>query len=231
MTDRAKKQIRDAWDWMKQHHPLINSLNIDEPSDLMNATENVVVYDSESSGRRNINVSGLRAYHTGLVGTGGPRTANELSNLDNLPIGGSGGDQQLVKYSNPRLLEYLFPTLYPEGRGFFSKDYDGIQTGHNQRIQYHEYVINQEEGEDEAETFSAGNDDSKYSKHTTKSYAKFRLLGLDRRRGRNVKFILMMFDWIQKAAVFGYQMRLAPATTAGKATRAHMMSWSAQTIV
>jgi len=31
----------------------------------------------------------------------------------------------------------------------------------------------------------------------------------------------MMFDWIQKSAIFGYQMRLAPVTTAGRATRAY----------
>ncbi|KAG0336081.1 hypothetical protein BG004_008209 [Podila humilis] len=241
MTDEDKQRVRDAWDWMKQNHPLISCLKIDEPSDLMNATENVVVYTRESSGRRNINVSGLRAYHMGPVGTGGPRTANELSNIDNLPIGVLGGDQQLVKYSNPCLLGYLFPTLYPEGRGFFSKDYDGIQSRTNQIIQYHDdaidnHVIAQdneldlndemahplaqsddeedresEESEYEAEAYSAGNDESKYSKHTIKSYAKFCLLSPDRLWGCN----------IQKATIFGYQMRVTPAKTASRATRAH----------
>lgn len=31
----------------------------------------------------------------------------------------------------------------------------------------------------------------------------------------------MMFDWIQKSAIFGYQMCMAPAATGGRATRAH----------
>ena len=31
----------------------------------------------------------------------------------------------------------------------------------------------------------------------------------------------MMFDWIQKSAIFNYQMRVAPAMTNGRATRAH----------
>lgn len=61
---------------------------------------------------------------------------------------------------------------------------------------------------------------SKYNKFTIKNYAKFRLLSVDRRWGRSVKFILMMFDWIQKDAIFSYQRRIAPLTTGGRATRA-----------
>lgn len=133
-----KQKICDAWDWMKQHHPLIRRVNVDEPSDLMNATETIVEQELGTSERRNVNVSALRAYHMGPVGTGGPRTADESSNLDNMPIGVLGRDQQLVKYSNPCLLGYLFPTLYPEGRGFFSKDYDGINNAQSQRIQCHD---------------------------------------------------------------------------------------------
>ncbi|KAF8924703.1 hypothetical protein BGZ47_003756, partial [Haplosporangium gracile] len=41
------------------------------------------------------------------------------------------------------------------------------------------------------------------------------------RWGRNIKFILMMFGWIQKSAIFSYQMRLAPITAASRATRAY----------
>ncbi|KAG0243352.1 hypothetical protein BG011_003155, partial [Mortierella polycephala] len=61
---------------------------------------------------------------------------------------------------------------------------------------------------------------SKYSKFTIKNYAKFRLLSVDRRWGRNIKFILMMFDWIQKSAIFAYQRRVARPTTSGRKTRA-----------
>ncbi|KAG0377844.1 hypothetical protein BGX24_005336 [Mortierella sp. AD032] len=61
---------------------------------------------------------------------------------------------------------------------------------------------------------------SKYSKSTIKNYAKFRLLNVDRRWGRNIKFILMMFDWIQKSAIFAYQRRLARSSTGGRLTRA-----------
>lgn len=138
MKPEEKQKICRAWDWLKLNHPLIRQVDVDEPGDLMNATENVVEQEPESHGARNVNVSGLRAYHLGPVGTGGPRTADESSNLDNMPIGILGRDQQLVKYSNPCLLGYLFPTLYPEGRGFFSKDYDGIEVGQNQRIRYHD---------------------------------------------------------------------------------------------
>ncbi|KAG0045470.1 hypothetical protein BGZ90_008449 [Linnemannia elongata] len=75
---------------------------------------------------------------------------------------------------------------------------------------------------DESEEADIGpGGETKYSKYTIKSYAKFRLLSVDRRWGRNVKFILMMFDWIQKSAIFSYQMRLASTTTAGRATRTY----------
>ncbi|KAF9397119.1 hypothetical protein BGZ94_006392, partial [Podila epigama] len=82
--------------------------------------------------------------------------------------------------------------------------------------------IESSEGEqsEEEEVGDATEDDSRYSKHTIKGYAQFRLLGPDRRWGRNIKFILMMFDWIQKNAIFGYQMRMASARTEGRATRA-----------
>ncbi|KAK5814188.1 hypothetical protein F5H01DRAFT_393710 [Linnemannia elongata] len=63
----------------------------------------------------------------------------------------------------------------------------------------------------------------KYSKSTIKNYAKFRLLNVDRRWNRNIKFILMMFDWIQKSAIFAYQRRLARSSTGGRLTRAEDM--------
>ncbi|KAF9323919.1 hypothetical protein BG006_001005, partial [Podila minutissima] len=248
ISAEEKQKICDAWDWMKKKHPLIREVNMEEPSDLMNATESVQIEELESSARRNVNESGLRAFHIGPVDTGGPRTADESNKLENMVIGILGQDQQLVKYSNPCLLGYLFPTLYPKGRGFFSLDYGGIGDGQNQEIQYHEgnaniqqmeeakyveadqngYVSQSDSDGDEnnehnesEELEVEGNGASKYSKHTLKSYAKFRLLSVDRRWGRNIKFILMMFDWIQKSAIFGYQLRIAPAMTAGRATRAH----------
>jgi len=73
-----------------------------------------------------------------------------------------------------------------------------------------------------AEELDAENQEntSKYSKSSIKNYAKFRLLNVDRRWGRNIKFILMMFDWIQKSAIFAYQRRLARSSTGGRLTRA-----------
>ncbi|KAF9200599.1 hypothetical protein BGZ49_009157 [Haplosporangium sp. Z 27] len=108
---------------------------MDEPSDLMNASESMATHDSDPSGRKNINVSRLRAIHMGPVGIGGPKTADESNKLENMPIGILGSEQKLVKYSNPCLLGYLFPTLYPEGRGYFSLDYEGIDIDQNQEIQ------------------------------------------------------------------------------------------------
>jgi hypothetical protein len=70
------------------------------------------------------------------------------------------------------------------------------------------------------ETDAQIQENSKYSKFTIKNYAKFRLLSVDRRWGRNIKFILMMFDWIQKSAIFAYQRRVARPTTGGRKTRA-----------
>ncbi|KAF9979620.1 hypothetical protein BGZ75_009419 [Mortierella antarctica] len=55
-----------------------------------------------------------------------------------MAIGIEGPNQTLVKYSNPCLLGYLFPTLYPVGRGYFSLDYDGIQEDMDQGIIYYE---------------------------------------------------------------------------------------------
>jgi hypothetical protein len=135
MKPEEKQKIVRAWDWLKQNHPLIKQVDVDEPSDLMNATEKVVDKEPESNERRDVNESGFRACHMGPVGTGGPRTADESNNLDNLAIGILGRDQELVKYSNPYLLGYLFPTLYPEGQGFFSKEHGVIEVDRIQKVQ------------------------------------------------------------------------------------------------
>ena len=83
-------------------------------------------------------MSPLGAYHMGPVGTGGPTTADESNNLANLTIGLLGRNQEAVKYSNPCLLGYLFPTLYPRGQGFYSLDYDGVKRGHNDQIEFYD---------------------------------------------------------------------------------------------
>lgn len=136
-----RKKIRKAWKWLKKMHPLIKEMDIDDPRELLNATESMRLQESDLSGRTNVNVSGLRAYHMGPIDTGGPRTADESQRLENMAIGIQGRDQKLVKYSNPCLLGYLFPTLYPRGKGFFSLDYDGIQNTVGQEVQYHEGKI------------------------------------------------------------------------------------------
>ncbi|KAF8945665.1 hypothetical protein BGZ47_002225 [Haplosporangium gracile] len=111
-------------------------MDVDEPSDLMNATEKVVDREPESNERRDVNESGFRSCHMGPVGTGSPRTADEANNLDNMATGILGRDQELVKYSNPYLLGHSFPTLYPEGRGFFSKGHGIVEVDKIQSVQF-----------------------------------------------------------------------------------------------
>lgn len=137
MSDYDKQRICNAWHWMKLHHPLIKSLDIEEPSDMTNATETLLQPVSELTNEVD-GMSRLGAYHMGPVGTGGPTTADESNNIANLTIGLLGRDQQLVKYSNPCLLGYLFPTLYPQGRGFYSMDYDGVKNGDNDEIDFYD---------------------------------------------------------------------------------------------
>ncbi|KAF9080150.1 hypothetical protein BGX23_002575, partial [Mortierella sp. AD031] len=141
MKPEEKQNILRAWDWLKHYHPLVRQVDVDDPNDLVNASERVFEQEQETAGRRNVNESGFRAYHMGPVDTGGPRTADESNNVDDMAIGILGRKQQLVKYSNPHLLGYLFPTLYPVGQGFYSKDYGGIKRERNQNIQYHDDTI------------------------------------------------------------------------------------------
>ncbi|KAK3842807.1 MAG: hypothetical protein J3R72DRAFT_420982 [Linnemannia gamsii] len=46
MKPEEKLKILRAWDWLKQNHPLIKQVDVNEPSDLMNATEKVVDKDT-----------------------------------------------------------------------------------------------------------------------------------------------------------------------------------------
>ncbi|KAI7818574.1 hypothetical protein BC939DRAFT_462526, partial [Gamsiella multidivaricata] len=137
LSIQDKIRIRAAWLWMKLNHPLIKELNVDEPSDLTDATETLLEYNAEAADE-SANMSRLEAFHMGPVGTGGPTTADEANNLANLTFGLLGRDQEVVKYSNPRLLGYLFPTLYPSGQGFFSLDYSGVKRGCNGEIEVFE---------------------------------------------------------------------------------------------
>lgn len=140
MSNRDKERVCNAWYWMKMNHPLIKDLQIEDPSDLTNATETLLEPDEEMEEEMEDEMeeevtSRLRACHLGAIGTGGPTTADELNNLANLNFGLLGRDQEVVKYSNPCLLGYLFPTLYPRGRGFFSLDYSGARRGHDVQIE------------------------------------------------------------------------------------------------
>lgn len=155
-----KMRIRAAWLWMKINHPLIKDLNVDEPSDLTNATETLVENDTEGTDEY-VDKSRLEACHMGPVGTGGPSTADEANNLANLTIGLLGRDQEIVKYSNPCLLGYLFPTLYPGGQGFFSLDYSGVKRRCIGEIEVYEtegITYRNEEGSIEYPLFSSEND-------------------------------------------------------------------------
>lgn len=44
----------------------------------------------------------------------------------------------MVKHSNPCLLGYLFPTLYPRGPGFYSLDYDGVKRENIDQIEVYD---------------------------------------------------------------------------------------------
>jgi hypothetical protein len=136
MSIQDKQRICIAWDWMKENHPLIKELDIEEPSDLTNATETLL--EESEMAEQGDDMTRLGAFHMGPVGTGGPTTADESNNLGNLTIGLLGRDQKVVKYSNPCLLGYLFPTLYPRGQGFFSLDYEGVKRGNIDEIEIYD---------------------------------------------------------------------------------------------
>lgn len=68
----------------------------------------------------------------GLVDTGGPSTADESHNLDDMAVGILGREQQLVKYSKPIPPRMSLSYALPESRGFYSKNYAGIESDRNQ---------------------------------------------------------------------------------------------------
>jgi hypothetical protein len=68
---------------------------------------------------------------------GGPRTADEENSFERL-VFGVDDTRNLVKYGNPRLMGYLFPSLYVEGKGFYSLDYKGIMNAVAEEMDIHE---------------------------------------------------------------------------------------------
>ncbi|KAH7052425.1 hypothetical protein BKA57DRAFT_502600 [Linnemannia elongata] len=139
MSIEDKQRIYIAWYWMKENHPLIKGLDIEEPSDLTNASETLL--EEAEITEEGVDMTRLGACHMGPVGTGGPTTADESNNLGNMAIGLLGRDQKVVKYSNSCLLGYLFPTLYPRGQGFFSLDYDGVKRANIDQIAVYDEIM------------------------------------------------------------------------------------------
>ncbi|KAF9121258.1 hypothetical protein BG015_005874, partial [Linnemannia schmuckeri] len=74
MSIEDKQRICIAWDWMKENHPLIKDLDIEEPSDLTNATE--TLFEEAEMTEQGVDMTRHGACHMGPVGTGGPTTAN-----------------------------------------------------------------------------------------------------------------------------------------------------------
>ncbi|KAF9923775.1 hypothetical protein FBU30_006183 [Linnemannia zychae] len=136
MSIEDKQRICIAWDWMKENHPLIKDLDIEEPSDLTNATETLL--EEAEMTEQGVDMTRLSACHMGPVGTRGLTTADESNNLGYLTIGLLGRGQKVVKYSSPCLLGYLFPTLYPRGQGFYSLDYDGVKRENVDQIEVYD---------------------------------------------------------------------------------------------
>jgi hypothetical protein len=93
MSIEDKQRICIAWEWMKENHPLIKNLDIEEPSDLTNATETLL--EEAEITEEGVDMTRLGACHIGPVGTGGPTTANESNNLGNSTIGLLGCSSQV----------------------------------------------------------------------------------------------------------------------------------------
>ncbi|KAF9300349.1 hypothetical protein BGZ74_007999, partial [Mortierella antarctica] len=91
---------------------------------------------------------------------GGPRTADEENDFENL-VFGVDDTRKLVKYGNPRLMGYLFPSLYVEGKGFYSLNYKGIDESGANVIQHHEVAVDELRGDNNEvhEAVDNGDDD------------------------------------------------------------------------
>lgn len=182
LQDNDRERILEAWDWIKSNNPLFATRSYNgECIDLAEMWD-------DNTGVPVANV-GPELYfgkmdHVIMLPNDqvGPACGTEGNRHDSLAIGiDDAGD--IVKYSNPNLLGLLFPTLYVYGRGYYSVPR-------------------------EKRSFSARNSSGgMYSRLTLKTYAKFRLLSIDRRFGMNSKYIFMLFDWIQKQVIYGFNLR------------------------
>lgn len=126
LTVQEAQRIIDAWEYLKKNHPLFQGLQVDNIGGLVSINEKLKVEEFEGNGRFNENKSKFQGYHMVPVGGGGPKSGDERYRMEDMSVGILGNDQRMVKYSNPCLFGYLFPTLYPNGRGYYSMDYDGI---------------------------------------------------------------------------------------------------------
>lgn len=119
----------NAFRWLNANNNIFKDR--DRPEELrMVATIPEVMRISRQEAHVDENLSGFRDEIMMPVNDGGPRTADEENAFRNL-VFGVDNQNRLVKYSNARLMGYLFPSLYVKGEGFYSLNYPGIKGGNS----------------------------------------------------------------------------------------------------
>jgi len=127
MTDVEARRIVNAFNWLKSNNGIFKDRGpADESRVVANITE--VMRISRNEIQVDENPTTFRDEIMMPVDDGGPRTADEENAFRDL-VFGVDDKNHLVKYSNPRLMGYLFPSLYVNGKGFYSLNYQEIAGG------------------------------------------------------------------------------------------------------
>lgn len=135
-TEDDLSRIEEAFVWLRENNDIFKDrAPADDAALLPEVPE--LIRTSQQETRVDVNESAFRDELMMPVYEGGPRTADEENDFVNL-VFGVDDTKKLVKYGNPRLMGYLFPSLYVKGKGFYSLNYEGIDESSADVIQYHQ---------------------------------------------------------------------------------------------
>lgn len=135
-TEDDLSKIDKAFAWLQESNKVFKDRTpTDDEARILQVPE--LLQTSREEIRVDVNVSAFRDELMMPVYEGGPRTADEENAVENLVLGVDDSNK-LVKYGNPRLMGYLFPTLYVNGVGFYSLNYEAIDEVGSSVIRHHE---------------------------------------------------------------------------------------------
>ncbi|KAI8594480.1 hypothetical protein EDD21DRAFT_85927 [Dissophora ornata] len=213
-----RDRIVKCWNWLVHHNPLYEGLAV-FPHEMAEPIGLAAIEREQGSVPRPSQGHPQQAmFPASVLATlePGPRAADV--NMEDLDVGLDINKNELVKFSNPKLMAMLFPELFPYGNGAFSLWHHKTKLRENMEDDGAEDENDDDDEIDDGADIDGNDNDPgenvvrELPVMSIRAYAKYRLLHFDRTFTKNPRFITFMADWVNKNACYGYRLRTTSQT-------------------